>query len=90
MIKETKWILHEDVTLEFIIDIFRQNKDIFKYTGGSIETFISKIKMLHSKRIFSLDTKHKFIIKCEDIKNAIDVTKKNNTDKQIIKYDYYT
>ena len=30
--------------------------------GGDIETYLTKCKMAHSKRVFSLDPEHKFVL----------------------------
>lgn len=43
-------------------NFFKNNKQFFKYNGGSIETFITKIRMIHSKRVFG---------KPKDIKNKV-------------------
>jgi hypothetical protein len=38
---------------------------------------LTKCKMAHSKRVFSLDKKHKFVLTIEDLENAIISVKKN-------------
>jgi len=91
MVNETKWILHEEVEKKHITDCFKNNKDHFKHTGGSIETFISKLKMVHSKRVFSLEKELKFIINKEDIKNGLEEVKKHNVSEPVkIVFNMYT
>ena len=92
MIKETKWELHEDVDKKYITELVKENKELFQHTGGSIETFISKLKMSHAKRVFNMDKIYKFIINKKDIINAIKMVKKHTLDKteNKTKYDMYT
>ena len=62
MVNDINWSVDTSVDKKFIVDFFRDNKEYFKNFGGDIETFISKIKMAHSKRIFCLNKENKFII----------------------------
>jgi hypothetical protein len=91
MLKETNWLLHEEVDKPYITNFFKNNKDYFKHTGGSIETFISKIKMVHSKRVFTLDKEFKFIINKEDMDKGIEEVKKNSDiEVKKVMYSMYT
>ena len=92
MIKEINWTLHEEVDMKFLITLINENKDLFKNTGGSIETFISKLKMSHSKRVFGLDKKEKFILTKEDFNSTVVIVKKHliGEKEQKPRYDYYT
>ena len=90
MINEMKWTLNEEITDDYLIKFFDENKELFEHTGGSIETFISKLKMAHSKRVFCLDKDVKFILTCEDIKNGIHMAKSHSEVVKKITYSYYT
>jgi SpoVK/Ycf46/Vps4 family AAA+-type ATPase len=90
MIDDTKWELTEEVTKQFIIQIIKDNRDLFKHTGGSIETFISKLKMIHSKRVFPLEKEVKFKFTIEDLDNCIKEVRKHSEKKAKVNYDYYT
>lgn len=92
MVNDIKWNIHQSVEKKFIIDFFKNNKEYFKNFGGDIETFISKIKMAHSKRIFCLDKENKFIITKEDINIAINMLKKSKlyNEEKKIEYNMYT
>ena len=92
MVNDIKWTIDESIEKKFIIDFFKNNKDCFKNFGGDIETFISKIKMVHSKRIFCLDKKNKFIITKEDIETGIKIMKKSKlyNEEKKIEYNMYT
>ena len=90
MIIDTKWELTQEVTKEFIIQIIKDNRDLFKHTGGSIETFISKLKMIHSKRVFPLEKEVKFKFTKEDLDNCIKEVRKHSEKKSKVNYDYYT
>jgi SpoVK/Ycf46/Vps4 family AAA+-type ATPase len=75
MISEHKWqIVHKDNTL---VKFFEINKKLFPNAGGDIETFLSKCKMVHSKRVINMTPDHKFILTQEDLENAIEMVKKH-------------
>ena len=75
MIAEHKWqIVHKDNTL---VKFFEINKKLFRNAGGDIETFLSKCKMVHSKRVINMTPDHKFILTQEDLENAIEMVKKH-------------
>jgi SpoVK/Ycf46/Vps4 family AAA+-type ATPase len=76
MIKEIKWELKENVNKSFMTKFFKENRDFFKNVGGDIETFITKIKMVHSKRVFCMDKENRFIITDSDIEDGFELTKK--------------
>ncbi len=61
--------------------ILKDNKIMFKNAGGDVETFVSKCKMLHSLRVFSLDPKHKFILTLEDLKATVAYNLKHDDRK---------
>ena len=74
MIKEMEW----DVGIDNkdIVDTIKDNLELFKNAGGDIETFLSKCKMVHAKRVFSLDPEHMFVLTKTDLKNSIELMKK--------------
>lgn len=89
LVADTKWELNID--RKIMVKFFEDNKPYFKNAGGDIETFISKIKLVHSKRVFTLDKTFKFIITDEDIKEGLKLLKKYKLVKEEKKFlDYYT
>lgn len=78
-VKESKWEIA--FKKEDLLSIIETNKNFFVNAGGDIETFISKCRMIHSKRVFSLSKEHKFIFTKEDLEEALAFLKKNNTTK---------
>jgi len=80
MVRDINW--NVSFTEDFMIAIFEKHKDMFKNAGGDIETFLSKCKMFHSKRVFSLDKEHKFNISKEDVLQALGFLEKNNKPKE--------
>lgn len=91
MIKDLKW--DTAFSKEFMVKSLEEHKDLFKNAGGDIETFISKCKMLHSKRVFSLGQEHKFVFTEEDIKNTLKYiiqTKPKEEEKSVPPYMMYT
>jgi len=66
------------------IDFFKTHKNEFSHFGGDIETFITKCKFAHIRRIFGTDN-HSKILTTQDIDNAIIVHKQH---KQTSHIDY--
>jgi SpoVK/Ycf46/Vps4 family AAA+-type ATPase len=87
MITEIKW--QTCVDRKDIIKILKTEKNLFKNAGGDIETFLSKAKMVHAKRIFSLDDDHKFVLTKYDMVNAVTMVKKYRLDKNDIDDNKY-
>jgi SpoVK/Ycf46/Vps4 family AAA+-type ATPase len=75
MVRDIEWDISFDE--KFMLSFFEKHKDMFKNAGGDIETFLTKCKMFHSRRVFCLGKEHKFIISKEDVKQAIEFLEKN-------------
>jgi len=75
MVKEAKW--ETSLDQEDVAKVLKENIKYFPNAGGDIETFISKCKMVHARRIIGLDKLHKFVLTYEDINNGIDLVKKH-------------
>jgi len=80
MVRDIKWDTSFDES--FMIEVLEKNKERFKHAGGDIETFLTKCKMFHSKRVFCLDKEHKFILSKEDVNQAMDFLEKNSKAKE--------
>jgi SpoVK/Ycf46/Vps4 family AAA+-type ATPase len=76
---EIGWSVGECADRAWVSGIIKANKQHFKDMGGSVENFITLIKVQHSKRVFGKDPSLKKIITKEDIQNAIN---KMNQDKK--------
>lgn len=81
MVADMKWEIGMDK--EDIKKILKEEKELFKNAGGDIETFLSKCKMVHAKRVFSLDPEHMFIFTKKDMENSIELIKKNKLKNDI-------
>lgn len=81
-INDINWKLKID--LINIRDWFKKHHKKFKYYGRSIEILITKTKIAHSKRIFSLCEEYKKIITLEDLDEGL---KLMNLDKKEINND---
>ena len=90
LIAQTSWTLSDEIDKPFLNNFFSEKKDFFKNAGGDIETFITKVKMTHSKRVFSMDKQFKFIINKEDISNALKIIEKYSVKEKSYTYDMYT
>jgi SpoVK/Ycf46/Vps4 family AAA+-type ATPase len=80
MVSDINW--KTDVDKESIEKLIKENKPLFQHGGGSIETFISKAKMMHSKRVFSTNDEKKLLTKA-DLNETIKYMKEhtNEVDK---------
>jgi hypothetical protein len=80
MVKDVGWdVSFDEKTMTGILE---QNKKFFKNAGGDIETFLTKCKMFHSKRVFSLGKEHKFILSKDDVKEALQFMEKRSVVKE--------
>ena len=74
-IKEMKW--ETTMTQTECIAIIKDNKPLFVHLGGTIENLLTKTKLVHAKRVFNLDEKHRFILTHDDFIEAIKILKEN-------------
>jgi len=75
MIEENQWEIN--ATTEELAAFIEENKQYFKNFGGDIETFLSKCKMSHARRVFSLEDRHRFVLLMEDLQQAKLLLEKN-------------
>lgn len=61
---------------------FKSNKDEFKYFGRDIETFLTKLKVVHSKRMFGKESVDRKRIIKKDMDDGIDLFKQHKIDKE--------
>jgi SpoVK/Ycf46/Vps4 family AAA+-type ATPase len=74
MVKEMEW--HICLDRDEIIQLIKKDIKLFKNAGGDIENFLSKCKMVHAKRVFSLEKEHMFVFTKKDFENSIELIKK--------------
>ena len=84
-IKE-KEIKEKEIKKDNLLIFFNDNKQYFPNFGGDIETLIFQSKIEHCKRVFFKDANEQKILTLDDIKNGLEVLKKN---KKIVKVDNY-
>ena len=79
MVHDNKWSLIEPLT----DDWFDKNKILFNYYGRDMETLFSKVKIVHSKRVFCLEQSEKTKISNDDMENGLNVyIKMNESEKK--------
>ncbi len=78
-VHELGWSLDKDVNKEWLSPLLKKNKVHFKDMGGSVENFITLVKVQHSKRIFGKDPALKKVVSKDDIQASMD---KMNKDKK--------
>lgn len=76
MIGDINWSISIDV--DELSKFIGDRRDMFKNFAGDIETFLSKCKMSHARRVFSLESQHKFVLTIEDLHAAAEMVKKNS------------
>jgi len=62
-------------------DFFEENKDLFKHYGGDIETFLTKCKFSHIRRIYGKEKCKRHLNK-KDIELALQKQKQHGKDKK--------
>tara|TARA_B110000967_G_scaffold198824_1_gene232391 strand:- start:572 stop:1843 length:1272 start_codon:yes stop_codon:yes gene_type:complete len=78
MVHDNKWSLIEPLTDGW----FDKNKNLFNYYGRDMETLFSKVKIVHSKRVFCLEQSEKTKISNDDMENGLNVYKKMNESEK--------
>ena len=73
-VNDINWKLSDKITEKW----FQDKKDDFQYYGRDIETFLSKAKICHSRRVFCLPREKKTILTKRDLNKAFDLFKENN------------
>lgn len=81
MISDMKW--KTSLNKKEIINILKNDMNFFKNSGGDIEIFLSKSKMIHAKRVFTLDNDHKFILTKKDLEDTLKIFKKSKLKQDI-------
>jgi len=66
-VKEINWNLNNSLDENF----FKKNIKYFKHYGRDVELFLSKTKIAHARRVFSLPEEEKTIINKDDLDNGL-------------------
>lgn len=70
-VSEMGWSTALDVTREWIAGLIKDNKDRFKDMGGSVENFLTLLKVQHSRRVFGRPQESKKVISRTDVQNTV-------------------
>lgn len=81
MATEIEWSLN--IKEEELADIIKENKEYFKNAGGDIETYLTKCKMSHAHRVFSLGNEHQFILTKDDFIGGMRLVTQNKKVEEI-------
>ena len=79
-VRQNKWEFGDLFDFSQLDYIFSQ-KDYFKNNGGDCLTLISKARICHSRRVFGNSKIPKRFLNIEDIRDAFDIIKKQQTKK---------
>lgn len=75
-IKEIEWEIHPNET-KINVEWFKRNLDSFQSYGRDIETLLSKIKIVHSRRVFCKPDSEKKKITFNDLEKGFELFMKN-------------
>jgi len=73
MVSDKGWKLNDKIktdNMEKLSSFIKENRIMFKYCGGDMETFLQNVRDAHSLRVFGEHPKIKKIINTEDLKNG--------------------
>lgn len=79
MIKSIAWNIC--IEKKYLIELINANINLFSNYGRDVEIFLSKIKMYHAKRVFSLENEHMFVLMKKDFEGGIEMMKKLREEK---------
>jgi len=83
-IKKQNW--STNVETSFLINILKENSELFNNNGGDTRNFLEKCKVCHAQRIFGTPATRKLLTK-NDIQNGIklfkDTKNKHDSDRKI-------
>ena len=86
MIKDFEW--KTTMSVKDLTKFIKKNEHCFKNFGGDIETFLSKCKMVHARRVFSLEDRHRFILTKEDMVAAECLVNRKPKEDDILSHMY--
>lgn len=81
MVNDKGWKLNDKIktdNLEKLSSFIKENRIMFKYCGGDMETFLQNVRDAHSLRVFGKHPKTKKIITMEDLKNGFKLFEQSN------------
>lgn len=67
---QSQWKYTEDVK-DSVLEAIKNNPDLFLDNAGSVENFITLLKIKHSNRVLLLDSEYKKVINSQDIKVTV-------------------
>jgi SpoVK/Ycf46/Vps4 family AAA+-type ATPase len=78
-VNDIGWSLHEESKIN--VEWFKKNIDYFKFYGRDIETFLSKTKIAHSRRVFCKSEENKRKLTVNDLDKGLEMFIKNENVK---------
>jgi len=69
LLVDYKWEL--DAEEKKLLKFFEENRKVFEFNGGDLETLIQNAKITHSRRVFTLDSDVKKKLTIEDLENGL-------------------
>lgn len=80
MIRNSYW--HLNVAHPTLTRLIKNNKDLFTDGGGSMENLYFKAKISHSKRVFTLGYKHRYVLTVPDLEAAVKMMESHSIKKE--------
>ena len=78
-VSDIGWELAPEVEREWLAKFIKEQKDHFKDMGGSIENFLTLVKVQHSKRVFGKPATERKKITRDDLSAALKKLKESKT-----------
>lgn len=82
MIKDSQWLIDDNLSLTKLIGFMKEHYDSFPYFGGDIENLIFHVKIAHAHRVMGLHPKHRKKININDIERGFDSYVKYKGEKK--------
>lgn len=93
LLVDYKWDLKTDE--KKLEGFFEENRKIFEFNGGDLETLIQCSKIAHSRRVFTLDDEEKKKLSLEDLKAGLkammeneEIAKRKNVEFDFVSHLY--
>ncbi len=84
-IRESGWSLSDQRDSSALLGLIKDNRELFNFSGGDIESYLGKCKMAHSQNTFGLPVEKKGKLTLKDMQKGLEMhrtTKKNHESEK--------
>ena len=87
MVRKIGWTFADE---SIIVPAIESNKDLFKFNGGSVESFLDKLRTIHAKRVVNSESDVKKSITKTDMDLTIELVKSQVKEEDMSHLRFYT